>query len=106
MDLLRISLFTVSLVSLSLSPRYGASSLLGWRNGLQKWRGVANILNKESAQKSNGGLPALWLGEMLTNSQLKKLQCYQMLHSGLVRTIVNAVMNLPVPQVPWNSSKT
>jgi hypothetical protein len=54
--------------------------------------------------KSNGGPPALCLVEVLTNSQLKNLQCYQILHRGLVRAVVNTVMNLPVQEDPWSSS--
>jgi len=45
MDLLYI-FFTDTVVSLSLSLRYGASSTWGWRNGLQTWRVAVNILNK------------------------------------------------------------
>jgi hypothetical protein len=64
-----------------------------------------SIFNKQSGQKSNGGPLALCLVETLTISQLKKLQCYEILHNGVVRTIVNTVMNLSFRQVPWNSLK-
>jgi hypothetical protein len=33
------------MISGSLSPRHGASSGCGWRNGLQIWKVAANILN-------------------------------------------------------------
>ena len=105
-ELLRIFLFTDSVVSLFLSPPHWASWRWGWRNGLQTWRVAASILNKQSGQKSNGGPAALCLGEMLTNSQLNTLQYYQILHNGVVRAILCMVMNLLVLQDSWNSSKT
>jgi hypothetical protein len=36
-----------SVLSGSLSPRHGASSGCGWRNGLQLWRVAANTMNKQ-----------------------------------------------------------
>jgi len=48
MDLLRVILFTVSAVCLSVSPQHCASWRWGWRNGLQTWRVAANILNVQS----------------------------------------------------------
>jgi len=81
MELLRIFLFTDSVVSLFLSPPHWASWRCGWRNGLRTWRVAASILNKESGQKSNGGPAALCLGKGLTNSQLK---CFTMGWCGLL----------------------
>jgi len=54
-------------------------------------------LNKQSRQKSNGGPAALCLGEVLTNSQLKLLQCSEVLHIGVVRALHKEVMNLRLP---------
>jgi hypothetical protein len=82
MELLYIFLFADFPVSLSLSPPHCASWRWGWRNGLQTWRVAASILNKQSGQKANCGPAALCLGELLTNSQLKNLECYQLLHNG------------------------
>ena len=105
MELLRIILFTDSAVSLSLSPPHWAS-WRGCRNGLQTWRAAVSILNKQSGQKSNGGFPALCLCQMLTKSHLKNSQCYQILHNVVVRALPYTVMNLPVHQDTWKSSKT
>jgi hypothetical protein len=44
MDLCHFLYLPISVVSLSLSPRHGTSSRLGWRNGLHTWRVAANIL--------------------------------------------------------------
>jgi len=41
-------------ISRSLSPRHGASSGCGWRNGLQYGRVTANILNKQSRAAETG----------------------------------------------------
>jgi len=105
MELFRI-FFTDCMVRLYLLPPHRASWRWGWRNGLQTWRVAANILNKESGQKLNGGLPALCLCQMLTKSHLKNSQCYQILHNVVVRALPYTVMNLPVHQDTWKSSKT
>ena len=63
-------------------------------------------INKQSGHKGNGGPPALCLGEVLTNSELKNLQYYEILYNWLVRAILNTVMKLLVQQVLWNSWKT
>jgi len=62
---------------------------MGFNSGLKG-------LNKQSGQKSNCGPAALCLGEVLTKSHLESLQCYEILHNGVVRAILNTVMNLPV----------
>jgi hypothetical protein len=61
----------------SLSPRHGASSGCGWRNGLQLWKVAANILNKQSRTADKGGRPAWGLGEVLTTPHRKKLLFYE-----------------------------
>ena len=99
-------LFTDSVVSLSLSPWHGASSRWGWRKVLQTWRVAANILNKQSGQKWNGGPSALCLGELVTNSRLKYLQFLKILHKGVVNAILNTVMDRRIQQDQWNSSNT
>ena len=99
-------LFTDSVICLSLSPRHDTSSRSGSRNGLQTWRVAGTVLNKPSGQKSNGGLSRFCLDEMLTNSRLKNLQWYEILHKGLVRVILNTVMKLLVQHVLWNSWNT
>jgi hypothetical protein len=57
----------------ALSPRHGASSGCGWRNGLQLWRVAANTLSEQSRTADKGGPPAWGFGEVLTTPLLKKL---------------------------------
>jgi hypothetical protein len=90
MKLLHIFLFTDFLVCLSLSRPHCGSWRSGWRNGLQTW----NILNKQSGQKSNGGPAALFLEEVLTNSQIKWSQCTVIYFIGVVRALHKVVMKL------------
>jgi hypothetical protein len=73
---------------------------------LQTWRVAANILNKQYGQEPICEPPALCLGEVLTNSRLKELECYRIFHNGLVRAVLNKVMDRRVQQDPWNSSIT
>ena len=42
----------------SLSPRHGASSVCGWRNGLQYRKVAVNKLNNKPGQPTRGGPPA------------------------------------------------
>ena len=50
--------------------------------------------------KSNGGPPSLCFSKLLTNSQLKELQCYHIIHNGLVRNILNKIMDRRFQQDP------
>jgi hypothetical protein len=68
-----------SMISGSLSPRHGASSGCGWRNGFYIWRVAANILIK---QPTRGGPPAWRLGEVLTTPHLQKSPCYETYHKA------------------------
>ena len=52
----------------SLSPRHGAPSGCGWRNGLQKWRVTANMLNKQLRTADNGWSSSLEVGRGANNS--------------------------------------
>jgi hypothetical protein len=51
-----------SLISGSLSPRHGASSGCGWRNGFQMWRVAANTLNKQSRTANKGWTSSFGVG--------------------------------------------
>jgi hypothetical protein len=55
----------------TLSPQHGASSGCGWRNGLQLWRSVANILNKKPRTDNKGRSSSLGLGVGLTTLHRK-----------------------------------
>jgi len=57
-----------------LSPRHGASSGCGWREGLEIRRVAANILNKQSRTADKGGPPALGLGVGLTTPH--RIKCF------------------------------
>jgi hypothetical protein len=61
----------VTVTSGSLSPRHGASSGCGWRNGLQIWRVTANVLNKQSRTADRGRSSSLGLSEVLTTPHRK-----------------------------------
>jgi hypothetical protein len=56
----------------SLSPRHGAFSGCGWRNGQQIWRVAANILNEQSRTAEKSNISAWGLGEVLTTPYRKK----------------------------------
>jgi hypothetical protein len=66
-----------SVLSGSLSPRHGAPSGCGWRNGLQLWSVAANTLNKKSRTADKG-----WSSSLLTNPHRKKLWRYEPLHNA------------------------
>jgi hypothetical protein len=53
---------------LDLTPRHGASSGCGWRNGLQIWRVATNILNKQSRTADKGWSSNMWVGRGANNS--------------------------------------
>jgi hypothetical protein len=57
-----------SMLSGSLSPRHGASSGCGWRNGLQVWRVAANTFNKQSRTADKGWSSSLGVGRGANNS--------------------------------------
>jgi hypothetical protein len=57
-----------SLLGGSLSPRHGASSGCGWRNGLQLRRVAANTLNKQSRTADKGWSFSLGIGRGANNS--------------------------------------
>jgi hypothetical protein len=56
-----------SMLSGPLSPRHGASSGCGWRNGLQVWRVAANTLNKQSRTADEGWSSSLGVGRGANN---------------------------------------
>jgi hypothetical protein len=51
-----------TVLSWSLSPRHGASSGCGWRNGLQLRRVAENTLNKQSRTADKGWSSSLAVG--------------------------------------------
>jgi hypothetical protein len=53
-----------------------------------------SILKKQSGQNSDGGPAVLWLADVLTNSQIKILQCSGIFRNAVVRAVHNAVMKL------------
>jgi hypothetical protein len=57
-----------SMLSGSLSPRHGACSGCGWRNGLQVWRVAANTLNKQSRTADKGWSSSMGVGRGANNS--------------------------------------
>jgi hypothetical protein len=66
----------MAVLSGSLSPRHGATSRCGWRNGLQLWRVAANTLNKQSRTADKGWSSSCGgggLGEVLTTPHRKKI---------------------------------
>jgi hypothetical protein len=58
----------VTMLSRSLSPRHGASSGCGWRNGLWIWRVAANTLNKHSRTADKRWPSSLGVGRGANNS--------------------------------------
>jgi len=58
---------TATRISGSLSPRRGASSGCGWRNGLRMWSVAANILNKQSQITDSGWSSSLGVGRGANN---------------------------------------
>jgi hypothetical protein len=60
-------------VSGSLSPRHGASSGCGRRNGLQIWRVAANSLNKQSRTADKGWSLSFEVGRGANNSSPQKI---------------------------------
>ena len=71
------------LISGSLSPRNGASSGCGWRNGLQ-YGGLIRIYWISSCeQPTKGGAPVWGLGEVLTNTHRKKTVMLQNVYNCL-----------------------
>ena len=59
------------MISGSLSPQHGASTVCGWRNGHQTWRVAANILNKKSRTDGKGWFSSLGAGRGANNSSKK-----------------------------------
>ena len=65
------------------SSRHGASSGVGWRNGLQILRIAANILNKQS-QTANRGWSSAWgLSDVLTTPLHKNLTMLRTIKKSL-----------------------
>jgi hypothetical protein len=64
--------------------------------GLQIWRVIANILNKQTWATDRGGPPSFGLGGGLTTRHYRKQTCYQILHGASVQALVNPVMNFQV----------
>ena len=54
-------------ISGSLSPRYGASSGCGWRNGLQIRNEASNVFNKPSRTAEKGWSFSLEVGRGANN---------------------------------------
>ena len=61
------------MISRSLSPRHGASSGCGWRNGPHIWRVAANISNKQSRTTDKGWSSSLEVGRGSNNSSPLKI---------------------------------
>jgi hypothetical protein len=59
-----------SMISGSLSPRHGASSGCGWRNGLRIWRVAVNTLNKQPQTANKRWSFSLGVGRDAYNSLL------------------------------------
>jgi hypothetical protein len=70
-----------------LSPRHGASSGCGWRNGLQVWRVAANILNKRLRTADKGWSSSLGVGWGANNSSLI-LTLLRSKHNSLVTRLI------------------
>ena len=69
-----------------MSPRHGASSGCGRRNGLKILWVTANILQEKKAVEDSiqrGGSPTWGLGVVLTTPQRKSSRCYEIFHSDL-----------------------
>jgi hypothetical protein len=67
----------------SVSPRHGASSGCGWRNGLQLWRVAANTLTKQLRTAEKGWSFSWGLGEVLTTPHRKTLLRYETAYKTL-----------------------
>jgi hypothetical protein len=101
--LFKIVCNTVFVVSGSLSPRYGACSGCGRKNGLQIWWVAANILNKQSRRQSTRGDPPVWgLGEVLTTTHRKNLHILRIIHSGLGTELIKKYRNIILPVVLYS----
>ena len=59
---------TPCVISGSLSPRHGAFSVCGWRNGLPMCSVAANISNKQSRIADKGWSPSFGVGRGAYNS--------------------------------------
>jgi len=79
------------LISGSLSPRHGASSGCGWRNGLYYGRQLRIYRNSSRRQPSRGGPPAWGLGEVLTTLTVKK-NAYVTKHEHVPRTCTDTLV--------------
>jgi hypothetical protein len=75
-------------VSGSLSPRYGASSGCGWRNGLHYGGWLRMYWISSRGQPTRGSPPAWGLGEVVTTPHLKNVSCYEMVHPPLFFSII------------------
>ena len=120
-----------SVISGSLSPQQGASSGCGLGNGLRIWSVDANIFNKQSRTVDMGWSSSFGLGEVLTSTHRKNWTILRIISQGLGlglvvwyerkvdakcrmdwidltqnrdrwRSLVNAVMKLPVLQNAGN----
>ena len=65
----------ISVIGGSLSPRHGAYSGYGWRNGLQYGGQLRVYWISNIGQPTRGGRPSCGLGEVLTPPHRKKLSC-------------------------------
>jgi len=67
------------MISGSLSPRHGVSSVCGWRNGL-KYEGYLWIYWISSRGRPTRDVPPAWgLGEVPTTPHRKNVSCYEMI---------------------------
>jgi hypothetical protein len=64
-------------ISRSLSPRHGASSGCGWRNGLQYGGWLQTYSISSRGQPTQGSPPAWGFGEVLTTPHRKNLSWYE-----------------------------
>ena len=78
------------------SPRHGASSGRGWRNGLQIWRVAAIYWINSRGQPTRGGLPTWRLGEILTTLHCKKLIILRHIQRDKFMGVSSAEYNSPV----------
>jgi hypothetical protein len=74
------SLGVQTMISGSLSPRHGASSDCGWRNGFQIWRVAADILSSSRGQLTESGPRGL--GQVLTTPHHQNVTRYETFHKS------------------------
>jgi hypothetical protein len=86
-------LFSLSVISGSLSPRHGASSGCGWRNGLRIWRVAASTSNKQSRTADKGWSSSLDVGRGANNASTSK-NYHVTKHITKLRTWTDSLVHL------------